>query len=81
MTTLITVDMFRVMELIARYALITIPTGVRGARKLTRTTTLVMRWQILVSIGVRIVAKIVLTGAIIATIILEMSVSVRVVVG
>jgi hypothetical protein len=73
MTTLITVDMLMAMALIVKYALITIPSGVRGARKLTRTTTLVMRSQILVSIGVRIAAKIVLTGAIVATIILEMS--------
>jgi hypothetical protein len=80
MTTLITVDMLMAMALIVKYALITIPSGVRGARKLTRTTTLVMRSQILVSIGARTVAKIVLTGAIVATIILEMSVSVRVVV-
>jgi hypothetical protein len=43
MTTLITVDMFRVMGLIARYALITIPSGVRVARILTPTTTPVMR--------------------------------------
>jgi hypothetical protein len=81
MTTLIIVDMFRVVELIARYALITIPSGVRGARILTRTTTLVMRWQILVSIGARIVAKMVRLGAIVANSITEMSVSVRVVVG
>jgi hypothetical protein len=41
--TLIIVDMFRVMELIARFALITIPSGVRVARILTPTTTPVMR--------------------------------------
>jgi len=81
MTTLIIVDMFRVVELIARYALITIPSGVRGARILTRTTTLVMRWQILVSIGARTVAKMVRLGAIVVNSITEMSVSVRVVVG
>jgi hypothetical protein len=72
-TTLIIVDMFRVMELIVKYALITIPSGVRGARILTRTMIAVMRLLILVSIGVRIAAKIVLTGAIVATIILEVS--------
>jgi hypothetical protein len=41
--TLIIVDMFRVVELIARFALITIPSGVSVARILTRTNTLVMR--------------------------------------
>jgi hypothetical protein len=81
MTTLIIVDMFRVVELIARYALITIPSGVRGARILTRTTTLVMRWQILGTTGVKVVAKIVLTGVIIATSITEMSVGTVIVAG
>jgi hypothetical protein len=72
MTTLIIVDMFRVVELIARYALITILTGVRGARILTRTTTPVMRSQILVFIGARIVAKMVRLGAIVASNTIEM---------
>jgi hypothetical protein len=74
MTTPIIVDMLRVVELIARYALITILTGVRSARILTRTITLVMRSQILVSIGARIVAKIVRLGAIVASNTIEMSV-------
>jgi len=73
MTTLITVDMLMATALIVKYALITIPSGVRGARKLTRTMIAVMRLLILVSIGVRIAAKIVLTGVIVATIILGQS--------
>jgi hypothetical protein len=36
-------DMFRVMELTAKYVPITIPSGVRVARILTQTNTLVMR--------------------------------------
>jgi hypothetical protein len=73
MITLITVDMLMATALIVKYALITIPSGVRVVRKLTRTMIAVMRLLILVSIGARIVAKIVLTGAIVATITLDQS--------
>jgi hypothetical protein len=79
--TLIILVMLMDTELTVRYALTTIPFGVRVVRKLTRITTLVMRLLILVSIGVRIVATIVLIGAIIATIILEMSVIIVIAVG
>ena len=56
-------DMFKVMVSIVKYALITIPSGVSVARKLTQTNVLVMKWQILECIGARIVALIMLTGA------------------
>jgi hypothetical protein len=71
----------KVLVCIAKYAQIITPIGVSVARILTQIITAVMKSQILVSIGARIVAKIVLIGAVIASSITEMSVSVRVVVG
>jgi len=53
--------------------LITIPSGVRVVRKLTRTMIAVMRLLILVSIGAKVVAKVMLIGVIVATIILGQS--------
>jgi hypothetical protein len=73
MATLITVDMLMATALIVKYALITIPSGVRVARRLTRTMIAVMRLLILVSIGVKVVAKVMLIGVMVATIILGQS--------
>jgi hypothetical protein len=81
MTTLITVDMLMATALIVKYALITIPSGVRVARRLTRTMIAVMRLLILVSIGAKVVAKVMPTGVMSATIILGQSVMIVVVVG
>jgi len=64
-------DMFKVAVSIAKYVPITTPTGVRVARKLTRTTTLVMKSQILACIAARIVVLIMPTGAIIVMCITE----------
>jgi hypothetical protein len=55
--------------------------GVSVARVPTLITTLVLRCRILVSIGVRIVAKIMPTGVIVATCITEMGVMIVMVVG
>jgi hypothetical protein len=70
----ITQGILRVLVCIVKYAQITTPIGVRIARILTQIITLVMRSQILVSIGARTVAKMVLTGAIVVSSIIVMSV-------
>jgi hypothetical protein len=77
---LITQGIFRVSVCIAKYAQITGLTGVSVARILTQIITLVMRSQILVSIGARTVAKIMLIGAVIVSSITKMSARVAMVV-
>jgi hypothetical protein len=70
---LITQGILRVSVCIVKYAQITTPIGVSVARILTQIITLVMRSQILVSIGARTVAKIMLIGAVIVSSITKMS--------
>jgi hypothetical protein len=70
---LITQGIFRVSVCIARSAQIITPIGVSVVRIPTQIITLVMRSQILVSIGARTVAKIMLTGAVIVSSITKMS--------
>jgi hypothetical protein len=70
---LITQGIFGVSVCIARYAQIITPIGVSVVRIPTQIITLVMRSQILVSIGARTVAKIMLIGAVIVSSITKMS--------
>jgi len=68
------------MVCIANNVAITIPFGVRVVRILTLTNALVMKSLILVSIGVKVVAKTMLIGVRIATNLTEMIVVVVMVV-
>jgi hypothetical protein len=73
--------MSKVMVCIAKYVPITIHSGARGAKIPTRIITLVMRLPISVITGVRSVAKRVLSGAILAIIIIKIFVVARIVLG